>query len=101
ADLDRQVVDERLRVAGAALRHDARRVPRISLMNRKLADRLALLRVALEQPRSRPAFQYHRELPREIVRVLHARVAAETAVRRHDVRGVAGEENAPVLKARR
>ena len=49
----------------------------------------------------RVAADHLRQLPREIVRVVDAGVAAEAAVRRHEMRGVADDENAAVLESLR
>ena len=60
------------------------------------AERLPLVVVGVEQRGIRLAVQHRRELPREVLHVLHAGIEAEAARRRHLVRGVAGEEDAPV-----
>ena len=58
-----------------------------------LAERLALGMVAVEQRVVGVAAQHGRDLPGQVVNVLHPGVEAEAAGRRHLVRGVAGQEN--------
>ena len=60
------------------------------------ADRLALDAVGIEQAVAAPAFEHGGELPGQIDRVADAGIHAEAAGRRHDVRGVAGDEAAAV-----
>jgi hypothetical protein len=58
----------------------------------------ALEVVAVEQCIGRVALQHEVELPREVVDVLDSAVRAARAERRHDVRGIAGEDHAAVPK---
>jgi hypothetical protein len=58
-------------------------------------DRVALGVVAVEQRRVRLAVMDERELPRQVVRVLHPGVHALAPERAVDVSRVAGEEHAP------
>ena len=66
-----------------------------TLIGVELADRSALGLVGLEQRRLGPALKHAGDLPRQVVRVLHARVHAEAAGRRKAVRGVTEQEDAP------
>jgi hypothetical protein len=54
--------------------------------------------VRVEQARSGVAVDDETELPGEIVRIVNAGIAAETTVRRHEMRGVADDEDPPILK---
>ena len=92
---------ERLEILGAEIGRGARDVARVGLLDRELADRLALGLVGVEQLRAGDALEHQRELPGEIVRVVDAGIAAEAAVRRHQMRGVAGQEDAAVLEMAR
>ena len=98
-DLELDVRHRRLRVIRAALGHDARGVARVGLPDHELAERQALGLVGVEQARPGVALDDRRELPGEVVRVLDAGVAAEAAVGRYDVRGVAREEHPARLEA--
>src|SRR5439155_9477122 len=60
--------------------------------------RLALARVAVEQCIARAALGDERQLPREVLCVLHARVRTARAERRDAMRGVAGENHAAMAK---
>ncbi len=42
--------------------------------------------------------QHHRKFPGEVVRIVNTGVATEAAIRRHEVRGVPANKDAPVLK---
>ncbi|MCY1509034.1 hypothetical protein D9M68_433630 [compost metagenome] len=71
---------------------------------RRIADvlvgrELAFTRVAVEQCVGCVAGQHGRELPGEVVGVLHARVGAARAEGRHAVRRVAREQHAAVAEA--
>ena len=98
ADLEGEVVDERW-VFGPQVRGDPRGVARVGLVDDELAERPPLGVVGVEQRRPAWPRRTVRELPGEVVRVLKARVAAEAAVGRDDVRGVAGEEHAAGAEA--
>jgi hypothetical protein len=52
--------------------------------------------VALEEPLRREPAQHEVQLPREVVDVLDAAIRAARAERRHEVRGIAREQHAPV-----
>ena len=57
--------------------------------------RTALGVIAVEQRLGRPALQHQRKLPREVLGILDARVAAARAERAHHVRGIAGKQHPP------
>ena len=65
-----------------------------------LADRSALVVVAVEQPGARLALQHQRELPGQVVGVLDRGVGAEPVRRRMAVAGVAHAEDAAADVAR-
>ena len=79
-------------------RRSACHVAREGLLDREPGDGLAFHRVAVEQRRTRVSLNDQSELPRKIVRVVNSRVATEPAVGRHQVCGVAGDEDAFVLE---
>ncbi len=101
AELDGGLPDDRHQVVLAERGIEAKHVTRVRLLGRECPDRLALGVIGGEQRLVRSAVQDVRELPREVVPVLHAAVAAEPARRRHDVRRVAGDEHAAFLQPRR
>ena len=101
AEFQVEVVDHRLRVRGAQVGRHPADVPRVGLLDGELADRAALRVVGGEQAGARRTVQHGGELPREVVRVVHAGVAAEAAVRRDHVHGVAGQEDPPVASTAR
>src|SRR5690348_7681723 len=68
------------------------------LFDHALADRNALALIAVEQCRFRPAADHRFELPAEIGGIADARIHAEAAVRRMDMGGVAGEEDAALAE---
>ena len=61
--------------------------------------RLALTLVRLEQGRSGPPSEHRRQLPGEVLDILHAGIHAEAASRRHLVRRVASQKDAPLAEA--
>jgi hypothetical protein len=97
-DFELDVGDRRLDALRTALRHDARRIARIGLLDGQPAQRQALCLVAVEQGRPGVAPDDRGKLPCEVERVLDAGVAPEAAVRRHDVRRVAREKHAALVK---
>ena len=84
-------------------RHQLGRDPvqpsRVGLVDRQLADRATLGVVARKQRRVGRAMNHQRKLPREVVRVVDAGIAAEPAVGRHHVGRVAGQEDPARLVA--
>src|SRR5215469_1355132 len=97
-DLHGEVVDERLRIVGTQVRGNPCDVPGECLLDGEIPDRAPLGVVGLQQPGTGYALEGERELPGEVMRVLHTRVAAVSAVRRYHVSGVAGQEHAPDLE---
>ena len=79
AELDGGLPDDRHQVVLAERGIEAKHVTRVGLLGRECADRLALGVIGGEQRLVRSAVQDVRELPREVVPVLHAAVAAEPA----------------------
>ena len=101
AELDVEIRHQRLEVGRAQIGGGAGDVAGVGLLDRELADRPPLRVVARQQLRAGDPLEHERELPGQVVCVLDAGIAAEAAVRRHQVGGVAGEEDATVLKAAR
>src|SRR6185312_8071869 len=64
-----------------------------------LANRDALALIAVEQRGRGPAADHRFELPTEIGGIADAGIHAEAAIRRMDMRGVAGEEHATQAEA--
>ena len=79
-------------------RIEAEHISRVGLLGGESSDRLAFGVVRREQRLVCPAVENVRELPREVVPVLDPAVAAEPARRGHDVRRVAGDEDATLLQ---
>jgi hypothetical protein len=100
-EFDVEIVRQRFVVGGAEIGGGARHVARVSLLDGKLRHRFALGLVAVEQPWAGHAFEHHCQLPSEVVGIMDTRVAAETAVGRHEVCGVADDEDAPALELAR
>ena len=101
AELDVEIGCRRLKVLGTEIGRRARDIARVGLLDGELGDRLALDLVGLQQLRASHALEHQRQLPREIVGIVNARVAAEAAIGGHQVSGVAGQEDAPVAKPAR
>ena len=101
AELDGGLRDDRLEVLLPELGREPQDVTRVRLLDRELGDGAPLGVVVSEQPGPGRPVEDGRELPGEVVPILHARVAAEAAGRRHVVRGVADDEDTPVLQRRR
>ncbi len=99
AEIDLEVADDRLHSTGRQVRRGASDVPRVGLLGDETRERPALGVVRREQLRAGPAVKHGRKLPREVLAVVNAGVSAVTAIRRHDVRGVARQEDAPLLEA--
>ena len=97
AELDVEIIRQRLKIRRAEVRRRARDVAGVGLFDRELGDRAPLQVVAFEQSGPSKPFEDVGKLPRQIVRVVNTGVAAEAAVRRHQMRGVAREEN-PALR---
>ncbi len=93
ADFHAEIVDQRLHPFLAAFRHHAQDIAGVSLLDRQFADRLPFAVVGREQIRAGQALEHQGQLPREIVRVLNAGIAAEAAHRRHDMRGIADQKH--------
>jgi hypothetical protein len=69
--------------------------PRERLLDRADHDGMPFGLVRIEQRRDGAAARHVRQLPRQVVSVLDARVPTECTCRRHQVRGVANEKRAP------
>ena len=95
ADFHAEIVDQRLHPFLAAFGHDAQDVAGVSLLHREFADRLPFAVIGCKQIRSGQTAEHECDLPGEIVRVLHAGIAAEAAHRRHHMRGVADQKTRP------
>src|SRR5207247_920122 len=98
SDLQLDVGDRRLDVLRAPLGYHARGVAGVRLLNDQLAEWQALVLVAVEQRRPGLALDDRGQLPREVVRVLDAGVAAEAAVWRYDMRGITRQEHAALAQ---
>ena len=68
------------------------------LLDGEVSDRAPFGVIRIQQPGPGHAGQCERQLPGQVVRVLHASAAAVAAVRRDHVRGVAGQEHPPVTE---
>ena len=96
AQLDGGLVDDRHQVVLTETGVEAKDVAGIGLLDRELGDRPSLGVVGRQQARSCVATQDGRQLPGQVVGIVHAAVAAEAAGRGHHVRCVAGEEDPPL-----
>ena len=101
AELDRILGDDRLQVLLTEAGIEPEHVARVGLLDGELARRPALGVVGAEQRRARGAVQHVLELPRQVERVLDARVPAEPSGRRHHVRRVARDQDAALGEALR
>jgi hypothetical protein len=99
AELHRRLADDRHEVLRAKARIEPQDVPRVGLLDRELPHRAALDVVGREEPRTGLAAQHGRQLPGQVVGIVHAAITAEAAGRRHDVGRVARQEHASLPKA--
>src|SRR5829696_4206451 len=96
----RVVVPDLLRRRQLAARIlEPRLQPRERLRDGSIGNQTSFRVVRLEELASRRAVDDCFELPRQVVRVLDAGIAAEPAGRRHDMRTVTDEQDAPFLVA--
>src|SRR6267142_1287857 len=93
-----QIVFASLNPTGPQIRSRSCDVARICLLHREQSHWPALRFICGEYFGPGLPLQDHRQLPGEIMRVLNARVAPETAIWRHDVRRIAGNKDTSVLK---
>ncbi len=98
AEIDCRILDVRGEAVRAEARIEPRHVPHVRLLGRELAHGAPLRVVRVEQRVPGVALQHVCELPREVVRAVDSRVAAEAARRRHHVRSVAGDEHAALAE---
>src|SRR4051794_15238503 len=97
-----QIVDQRLwRDTGSKPGRSARHVPGKSLLNGELSDGLSFAGIGTQQPLARVPLQHQGEFPREVVRVVNTRVAAESTVRRHEMGGIANDKDPLFLESLR
>ncbi len=99
ADLHRPVVDDLLHPLGPQIGRHPGDVARVGLLDGQLPDRPPLRVIRVQQLGPGDALEHEGELPGQVVRVLHAGVAAEAAVGRHRVGGVPGQEDPPLAVA--
>ena len=101
ASKDVRIEATRSRTASATgLRHSTTRVNPVVAAQQRLAERMPLGLVAVEQLRPAAPCRDQGELPRQIAGVLDARVHALAADRGMDVRRVAGEEDVALAGSR-
>ena len=97
AELDLEVGDDRLVVGCAEIRRSSRDVAGVGLFDGQRADRTALGVIGRQQLRVGDTLDDERQFPGEVVGVGDPRVPAETAVGRHQVGGIAGQEHPAVV----
>ena len=71
---------------------------RVGLLDGEFADGPPLDFIRVEQTWSGHSLVHERKLPRQVVAVVNASIAAVTAIWRHQVRGVSREKNAAVAE---